>query len=201
MRRRTYPKGHDQTNRCTHAAGLGAPLFCAAWMAVMLPATTACTEGPQVRTTARGAPTAARPRASQALEARFQSLSGKTVALSHFRGKPLVVLFFTTWCVPCQVVATHLQRIRAALGNDRIAVLGVSIDTERRLVPTFVEAAGFNFPVVYGSPTLVRHGPLGAIRGVPRLLVLDPRGRLVADEQRPPTPRHLMQILRPLVRR
>ena len=141
------------------------------------------------------------PRARAPIEAHFEDLRGQDVSLARFRGKPLVILFFTTWCVPCQITVAHLQRVRAALGNTRVAVLGVSIDTERRLVPTFVEAAGFNFPVVYGSPALVRKGPFGPIRGVPRLLVLSPAGHLVADEQKPPTARRLLDILRPWVRR
>lgn len=207
MTRRTHANRDDHAARRTQVPSVRrrpqplVRLLCAGWVALTLPATSACPGGGRDRGAAQMAPGAARPRAGQALDARFRTLSGQTVALSHFRGKPLVILFFTTWCVPCQVVVAHLQRIRAALGNGRVAVLGVAIDTERRLVPTFVEAAGLNFPVVYGNPSLVREGPLGAIRGVPRLLVLDPRGRLVADEQRPPTARRLLEILRPLVQK
>jgi len=178
---------------------IGALLPRATWLAAALLCTAAGSACPGGRRPAGSTVLSRRSKAKEPIDARFRSLSGQTVSLSNFRGKPLVILFFTTWCVPCQVVVARLQRVRAALGNDRIAVLGVAIDTERRLVPPFVEAAGLNFPVVYGSPGLVRRGPFGAIRSVPRLLVLDPRGRLVADEQLPPTQRRLLELLRPLV--
>ncbi len=143
-----------------------------------------------------------RPRlaSDKPLDLSLQSLNGKEIRLSQFRGRPLVLFFFTTWCVPCQVQLARIQPVRAALGNDKVAVLGISLDTERRLVAPFVEAAGINFPVAFGEPGWVRGGPLGAVRGVPRLLVLDAKGRPVADRHRPVDARPLLRILKPLVR-
>ena len=45
----------------------------------------------------------------------------------ELRGKPLVVLFFATWCVVCQIQVARLQPVRAALGNDKVAVLAISL--------------------------------------------------------------------------
>ena len=81
-----------------------------------------------------------------------------------------------------------------------MAVLGVSIDLNKRLVPTFVEAAGFNFPVAYGSAAMVRESPLGAVRGVPRTLVLDTKGRVKADYYRIVDTAELLKVLKPLLR-
>jgi len=131
----------------------------------------------------------------------FEAVGGGQVRLSEFRGKPLVVIFFTTWCVVCQVQVARLQPVRAALGNDRVAVLGVSLDMQRRLVPHFVRAAGFNFPVAYGRTSMVRKSPFGAIRGVPRTLILDARGRLVADFKMPVSSKIFLDTLQPLITR
>lgn len=146
-------------------------------------------------------PRRARPRLSprQAVDLEFRTLDGASLRLAQFRGRPLVLFFFATWCVPCQVQLARLQPVRAALGNDRVAVVGVALDRQRRLVPTFVDAAGIAFPVVYGDPSMVRDSPLGAVRGVPRLLILDARGRPRADFHRPVDGRVLMRTLRPLV--
>ncbi len=131
----------------------------------------------------------------------LERLGGGTVSLSSFRGKPLVVLFFATWCVVCQVQVARLQPVRAALGNEKVAVLGISLDLDRRLVAPFVRAAGFNFPVAFGESSMVRGSPLGAIRGVPRVIILDARGRPVADFVRPASSKVLMAVLKPLVAR
>lgn len=135
------------------------------------------------------------------LDVELEAVGGGTIRLRDFRGKPLVVLFFATWCVVCQIQVARLQPVRAALGNDRVAVLAVSLDLQRRLVPPFVQAAGFNFPVAYGHAGMVRRSPLGAVRGVPRTLILDARGRPVADFPAPVGSKVLLETLKPLVRR
>ena len=131
----------------------------------------------------------------------LEAVGGGEVRLSEFRGRPLVLFFFTTWCVVCQVQVARLQPVRAALGNERVAVLGVSLDLQRRLVPHFVRAAGFNFPVAYGRASMVRKSALGAIRGVPRTIILNAKGRPVADFKTPVSSKVLLDTLKPLVKR
>lgn len=140
-------------------------------------------------------------RPGKPVDMELPQVGGGMLRLSDFRGKPLVVIFFATWCVVCQVQVARLQPVRAALGNDRVAVLGVSLDLQRRLVPPFVQAAGFNFPVVYGDASMVRKSPLGAIRGVPRTIILDARGRPVADFVKPVDSKVLLDSLKPLLKK
>jgi thiol-disulfide isomerase/thioredoxin len=148
-----------------------------------------------------GAPTW--PKASRApIDLTFQDLeTERAVRLSDLRGKPVVLFFFTTWCVPCQLQAERLHQVHAAVGRDRVRVLGVALDLDRRLVGPFVEAAGFNFPVVLGETSLVRSSPIGPVQGVPRLVILDAHGRPAADFPRPTEGRPLYQVLRALLRR
>jgi peroxiredoxin len=138
---------------------------------------------------------------SKPAEMVLQAMGGGEVRLSEFRGRPLVLFFFTTWCVVCQVQVARLQPVRAALGNDRVAVLGVSLDLQRTLVPHFVRAAGFNFPVAFGRTSMVRKSSLGAIRGVPRTIILNAKGKLVADFKTPVSSKVLLDTLKPLVKR
>jgi peroxiredoxin len=147
--------------------------------------------------------TSARPRSwnsGKPVEMELEGLNGGQVRLSELRGKPVVVFFFTTWCVVCQVQVARLQPVRAALGNDRIAVLGVALDVQRRLVPPFIQASGFNFPVAYGHPSMVRKSALGAVRSVPRIVILDARGRPVANFVKPVDSKVLLKALRPLLK-
>jgi thiol-disulfide isomerase/thioredoxin len=127
--------------------------------------------------------------------------TGKEVSTQRFRGKPVILFFFTTWCTPCQLEAERLHQVHAAAGRDRVAILGICIDLDRRLVPPFVEAAGFNFPVVYGDPGLVRSSPLGPVQGVPRIVILDAAGRPVVDLPRPVDGRTIFEALKPYLGR
>ncbi len=148
-----------------------------------------------------GTQTGSAVRKGKPVDMELEAVGGGKVRLSEFRGKPLVVMFFATWCVVCQIQVARLQPVRAALGNDKVAVLAISLDLQRRLVPPFVQAAGFNFPVAYGRSTMVRKSPLGAIQGVPRTIILDPRGRPVADFKKPVGSKVLLDVLKPLVKK
>jgi thiol-disulfide isomerase/thioredoxin len=128
-------------------------------------------------------------------------LTGRELRLSDHRGKPVVLLFFTTWCRLCQLQAERLHQVHAAVGRDRVVLLGVALDVDQRLVAPFVEAAGFNFPVVLGDPALVRGSPIGPVTGVPRIVILDAAGRPVADFAQPVEGKPIYRSLRSLLRR
>jgi thiol-disulfide isomerase/thioredoxin len=128
-------------------------------------------------------------------------VTGRELRLSDHRGKPVVLLFFTTWCRLCQLQAERLHQVHAAVGRERVVLLGVALDLDQRLVAPFVEAAGFNFPVVLGDPALVRGSPIGPVPGVPRIVILDAAGRPVADFPRPVEGQPIYRALRALLRR
>jgi thiol-disulfide isomerase/thioredoxin len=127
--------------------------------------------------------------------------TGRDVSTLSLRGKPAILFFFTTWCTLCQLQAERLHQVHAAAGKDRVAIWGIAIDLDRRLVPPFVEAAGFNFPVLYGDPGLVRGSPVGPVQGVPRIVILDAAGRPAADLPRPVDARTIFAVLKPLLGR
>lgn len=182
------------------AMGLGAPVCYAPSMRAssrlalvgLLLGLTACPP----RSTPRGP---ARRGSGQAVEVTLTSLAGAPLPLSSFRGKPLVLMFFTAWCVPCQVQGARYQRVRAAVGPHRVTFLAVSVDAQRDLVPTFLEAAGIDFSAAYADAEMVRQSPVGPIRDVPRTLVLDREGRLVVDLQGPVEPKALLLVLKTLL--
>lgn len=70
----------------------------------------------------------------------FADASGKPVSLASFRGKPLLVNLWATWCAPC--IAEMPQLDRVAKGG--LSVLAVSQDTiEAAKVMAFFNGKGF----------------------------------------------------------
>ncbi len=55
--------------------------------------------------------------------------SDKTVTLSHLRGKPVVLVFWATWCPPCVEETPSLVAMQKQLG-DKVTVLAVSTDED-----------------------------------------------------------------------
>jgi len=87
--------------------------------------------------------------------------SGKTISLSSFKGKVLVVPFMFTTCPHCQNEAKMLTKLQRELGPG-VAVLGAAFNDglNAQIVNQFVREYGVGFPV--GSATWAfRHGPLG----------------------------------------
>ncbi len=68
-------------------------------------------------------------RGTPALDDAFQNPKGKTVNLSDFEGKPLLVNIWATWCAPCIVEMPMLDEL-AAREKNRLKVLVVSQDLQ-----------------------------------------------------------------------
>src|SRR5262245_50639395 len=58
----------------------------------------------------------------------LQTLAGRVVRLSDFRGKALVLNFWATWCTPCRVEMPWLIDFSARYKDKGLEVVGVSLD-------------------------------------------------------------------------
>jgi len=75
---------------------------------------------------------------------------GATHRVGGAREKPLLLNFWASWCIPCQVEAPDLQELYEAYG-DRFDLYGVnvtSMDTRKNAM-AMVEEYGFTFPVLF----------------------------------------------------
>jgi peroxiredoxin len=123
-------------------------------------------------------PTAVAPSALDALWAlTLDDPQGTPVALSAFRGKPLLVNFWATWCPPC---VEELPMLNAFYGQQRSQgwqVLGLAVD-QPSAVRTFLQRLPLDFPVVMaglGGTDLAKS--LGnSTGGLPFTVVVDAKG-------------------------
>jgi cytochrome c biogenesis protein CcmG/thiol:disulfide interchange protein DsbE len=95
-----------------------------------------------------------------------------------------VLVFWATWCQPCQQELTAMDRLYAAMEPRGLRVYAISIDspdTAAQVVP-WVEREGYRFPVLLDRETevLTRYNPRGDI---PYYVVLDASGNVLKDHQ------------------
>src|SRR5438445_12606230 len=85
-------------------------------------------------------------------ETRFTDADGKPFSLADFRGKPVVINLWATWCRPCLKEMPSLDRLQTALG-DKLVVAAVSQDHggAKRVGP-FIAAMGFAKLKIYLDP-------------------------------------------------
>lgn len=74
-------------------------------------------------------------------------LAGGTIAMKDFRGRPVIVNFWTTWCQPCLVEMPALDRLYRANRGRGLVVLGISLDRSEDVVAQFVRQMDITFPI------------------------------------------------------
>lgn len=100
--------------------------------------------------------------------------NGETVRFSGLRGKPAVLNFWATWCVPCRA---ELPRIQAAAEADRgTAFLEIDLDEDGDKVRSFLDSLGITAPepIIDVGTQLARTYGLSA--GVPTTYFVDAAG-------------------------
>jgi cytochrome c biogenesis protein CcmG, thiol:disulfide interchange protein DsbE len=98
---------------------------------------------------------------------------GPEVALADFRGKPLVINFWATWCAPCVREMPEFQKAEKAFG-DKVALLGVDVEDAPPNAEPFVERLGITYPMAI-DPQRELYFAVGAA-GMPTTLLVDPDG-------------------------
>lgn len=80
------------------------------------------------------------------------SLDGKTVHLSDFRGKAVLLNFWATWCEPCKVEMPWIVDLQKKYASQGLQVVGVAMDDAGAdEIAKFTKEMGVNYPVVIGK--------------------------------------------------
>jgi peroxiredoxin len=131
---------------------------------------------------AAATPPAPAPLGTVSPDVTLPALSGEPRSIGSFRGRPLVLSFFATWCIPCREEIPVLSRI-AERHREAIAVVGVSLDeTPPESVAEFARQHGITYPVLLDPAGVDLGGTLG-VPPIPATFVLDPEGRVVLAER------------------
>lgn len=111
---------------------------------------------------------------------------GQRATLASFRGRVLIVDVCASWASACNLNARVLDEVAEALRDQPVEVLTLLLDEgplAREAQRSYVEVLGVRHLVVLaGSRVLAGTSLLGEGRDVPRLLVVDARGRVAIDE-------------------
>lgn len=110
-------------------------------------------------------------------QAPMQGILGPSRLLSDFRGKPLIINVWASWCGPCQAEMPSLQRLAKRAGQ-RVQVIGISTDDYHDRAESFVRTFNIGFPNFIDSKLRLEH-MLGADR-LPLTLLVDAQGKVVA---------------------
>ena len=110
-------------------------------------------------------------------EAAFNGPSGKPVHLADFKGKPLLVNLWASWCAPC---VKELPTIDKLARSGKLHVLAVSEDDGPHVsVVAFLKAHGVSTLQSYQDPKMALSGALGPDTVLPTSILFDADGKEV----------------------
>ena len=99
----------------------------------------------------------------------------RTVALSQFRGKPVLLNFWATWCPPCVQEMPSLVALQKQLG-DKVIILAVSEDDDDAAYKQFIRDHNVDLFTVRDT----RHNnELYGTTGFPETFVIDANGKIL----------------------
>lgn len=75
-------------------------------------------------------------------------LSGETHSLDDYKGKPLVLNFWGTFCPPCRNEMPDLQKVYEKWQDKGLQVVGINLSEDRVSVRSFAQSVGVNFPIL-----------------------------------------------------
>ncbi|HZV53831.1 MAG TPA: TlpA disulfide reductase family protein [Rhodocyclaceae bacterium] len=110
-------------------------------------------------------------------EAQLLGLSGPSRKLSEFRGKPLIINVWASWCGPCRQEMGSLERLSRRHGGTRLQVIGISTDDYVEPAKAALRASGITFSNFIDSKLLMEN-MLGADK-IPLTLLIDGQGRVL----------------------
>ena len=117
----------------------------------------------------------------QAPDFTVYDLEGKAHKLSDFRGKPVVLNFWASWCVPCKSEMPDFDEAYARYGQDIHFVMVNLTDGYQETVDSasaFIQSSGYRFPVYYDTDmdAAANYG----VSSVPVTYFIDAEGYFVA---------------------
>ena len=101
-------------------------------------------------------------------------LDGRPIRLDDYAGKPLWIVFWATWCTPCQQEATDIRDAYHAHRDDGLGVLAIDIQEPAAAVRAYVIAHDLDYPIGLDPTAAVKDLYGGS--GLPFHVFLDGNG-------------------------
>jgi peroxiredoxin len=108
----------------------------------------------------------------------LQSLDGKPLRLSDFRGKAVVLNFWATWCEPCKIEMPWFVDLQKKYASEGLQILGVAMDdASPQEIGKFAKQMEVNYPVMVGKDSV--GDAYGGVQFLPATFYIGRDGKVI----------------------
>jgi thiol-disulfide isomerase/thioredoxin len=108
----------------------------------------------------------------------LESLDGKTMRLSDFRGKAVLLNFWATWCAPCKIEMPWFIDLQKEYASQGLQIVGVAMDdASKEDIAEFAKDMGVNYPILIGKESVGQE--YGGVNGLPESFLIARDGHIV----------------------
>lgn len=104
----------------------------------------------------------------------FALVDGKSFQFSEHKGKPVLINFFASWCLPCREEMPVLVKIAHEYGPKGVVLLGIAVDDTEEKMKDFIARYGVNFPVGLDKTAEIQKS--FGLYGIPTTYFIDKQG-------------------------
>ena len=124
----------------------------------------------------------------------LSDLAGNEVALADFRGQPVIVNFWATWCGPCRIEMPALQQAFEEHQDEELAILAVNREEPAAVVEAFFyDELGLTFTPLLDREAIVANQY--AVFNMPTTFFIDAEGTVTAIHRGPLTSEQIDELL------
>ena len=113
------------------------------------------------------------------LDFTLKDMNGKDVRLADFKGRPILVNFWATYCVPCQLEMPELVDLSERFRDKGLVVIGISTDDTPEQIRQFAAQYKVSYPLLVGVDRDDVGEALGLGLGIPTSIFIKRDGTIL----------------------
>jgi len=110
-------------------------------------------------------------------EFKLRCLDGSEVSLSSYKGKIVIIDFWSIYCPPCREEIPGFVEIYQKLKDRGVEILGINLDRDDEKVKAFIEANKVDYPILFSTKEVL--DAYGGGQAIPTTFILDRNLKIV----------------------
>jgi thiol-disulfide isomerase/thioredoxin len=131
---------------------------------------------------------------SAAINFSFADVNGNRTTLRDLKGKVVLLDLWATWCIPCKQEEPYWDKLNEWYAGKDVAFVGISVDKDKAAWEKHLkekQLKGIQLHAGPGNNISLAY----KVNGIPRYILIDKKGNLIADDGPRPSNENLKKLL------